>query len=220
MHFDYAQCKQKGSAVLLLLVGLLIIGITGFFIFRPAKLLPQESKAPVKTTAPLLQSPVYTNQSLGFEFKYSKELTVKEDSEEEFNKRGNGDYRKNFKGYVGYEPGLLLGAVAVLDQNNTFDKSPLSVWVFENPDNLSVDKWFDKYWYYPFVWGVFDYTSKGHIVMDQEATISGQLAKYKIVSYQPGSPKLMYIAKNQKMYLFRIIGEDGDKILSTLKFLK
>ncbi len=211
---------QKGSAALLLLAGVLIVGIIGFFVFRAIKLPTPEFKSPVAAVAPVLQSPVYTNQSLGFEFEYPNELTVKEDSEEEFNKRGNGDYRKNFKGYVGYEPGRLIGAAVVLDKNSSFDNSPLVVWVFENPDNLSEEKWFDDYWYYPFIWGVFDYTSKGHIVMDQEATISGQLAKYKIVSYQPGSPKFIYIAKDQKMYLFRITGEAGEKLLSTFKFLK
>jgi hypothetical protein len=210
---------QKGSAALLLLVGALIVGIIGFFIFRVIKLPTSEFKSPVMAVAPALQSPVYANQSLGFEFEYPNELTVKEDSEEEFNKRGNGDYRKNFKGYVGYEPGQSIGAAVVLDKNSPFDKSPLAVWVFENPDNLSEEQWFDDYWYYPFIWGVFDYTSKGHIVMDQEATISGQLAKYKIVSYQPGAPKFIYIAKGQKMYLFRIIGEAGEKLLSTFKFL-
>lgn len=162
----------------------------------------------------------YSNSGLGFKFGYDLSLSVKEDSEEQFNQRGNGNFRKNFTGYVGYEPPKPLGAVAVLDKDLSFDKNSFSVWVFDNSDGLTTDKWFDKYWYYPFVWGVFDYTSKGHIALDKEATISGQIAKYKIVSYQPGSPKFVYVSKGGKMYLFRIIGEAGEKILSGFKFLQ
>ncbi|OGE18599.1 hypothetical protein A2967_02645 [Candidatus Daviesbacteria bacterium RIFCSPLOWO2_01_FULL_41_32] len=158
----------------------------------------------------------YSNS--GFGFNYEKNSSVKEDSEEAFNKRGNGNFRKNFSGYVGYEPGRLLGAVVVLDKSGSYDINPFSVWIFENDKNLTIQQWFQDYWYYPFVWGVFDKTSKGHITLDQEATISGQAAEYKIITYQPGSPKFMYVAKDGKMYLFRIIGDAGDKILSSLKF--
>jgi len=209
---------QKGSAALLLLIGVLVV-IIGFFVLGQVKLPASELKSPVVNVSSESKDSVYKDQDLSFEFEYPKDFSVKEDSEEEFNKRGNGNYRKNFRGYVGYEPPQVLGAVAVLDKDDSFVSSPLSVWVFDNPEKVSKEQWFDDYWYYPFIWGVFDYTSKGHIVMDQEATISGQSAKYKIVSYQPGSPKFIYIAKGQKMYLFRIIGEAGDKLLSAFKFL-
>lgn len=238
MHFDFAQCKQKGSAALFLLVGLVITVSIGIFSFRllksPVSLAPQVSQPPVRTSAPDSQILTYVNQALGFEFEYPKEFSVKEDSEEQFNQRAagsasksvNGDFRKNFKGYVGYEPGKFIGAVVVLDERSSpsdktssFNNSPFTVWVFDNQDDLIVDSWFDNYWYYPFLWGVFDNISKGHIALDKEATISGRIVKYKIVTYQPGSPKFMYIAKDGKMYLFRVIGETGEKILSSFKFI-
>ena len=90
-------------------------------------------------------------------------------------------------------------------------------------NNLTIEQFFQNYWYYPFVWGVFDDTSKGHIALDQEATISGELAKSKIIAYQPGEPKFIYVSKNNKMYLFRIIDDKnhtGDQILSSFKFIK
>ncbi|OGE29492.1 hypothetical protein A2867_00795 [Candidatus Daviesbacteria bacterium RIFCSPHIGHO2_01_FULL_40_11] len=217
---------QKGSATLFLLVGLVIAVSIGIFSFRLLKLpipsslpVPQVSQAPAKTSIPDPKILTYANQALGFEFEYPKDFSVKEDSEEQFNKRGNGDFRKNFKGYVGYEPAEVLGAVVVLEKEENYGTNPFALWVFDNPENLTTDGWFDKYWYYPFLWGVFDYTSKGHIALDQEATISGKMAKYKIVSYQPGSPKFIYISKDKKMYLFRAIGEVGEKILSSFKFL-
>lgn len=217
MHFDWAQCKQKGTAALFLLItGLLIVGLVGVFFFGLSK-----SQSPLPSLKNPTPEPLaYRNQNFGLEFQYSdKGFTVKEDSEEEFNKRGNGDFRKNFTGYVGYPPADFLGAVVVLDKDEKYDTSPLAVWIFDNPDNLTTDDWFDKYWYYPFLWGVFDWTSKGHVAPDKEATISGQTAKYKIVSYQPGSPKFIYVSNDKKMYLFRVIGGKDDQILSTFKFL-
>lgn len=208
---------QKGAAQLLLIFAVIIIVLAGgVFLYQGTKKniplqLPQVT--PVKQ----IEFNEYSNQDLGFYLKTSKDLTIKTDSEEEFNKRGNGNFRKNFKGYVGYEPGKALGAVVVLDKSSSYDANPFSIWVFDNPNNLTIDAWFKNYWYYPFVWGVFDYTSKGHITPDTEATISGQPAKSKIVAYQPGKPKFVYVAIKEKMYLIRLFEGEGDKILSTFK---
>ena len=241
---------QKGAAHIFALVGVLVLILVAGEVYYFGKVKPvknvrevpntpvisdnvsdqfpdkQESKGSGFLQIPLINATKqpefnhYSNSGLGIEFSYGKDLTVKEDSEDDFNKRGNGDFRKNFTGYVGYEPGKVLGAVAVLGKDRNYDTNPVSVWAFDNPDNLIPDGWFDKYWYYPYLWGVFDRTSKGHVALDKEATISGQPAKYKIVSYQPGKPKFVYMSKDQKMYLLRVIGEAGDKILSSFKFLE
>lgn len=207
---------QKGSAQLLLLLAIVVLFGAGVYLYKtPKESNLQTPKLTIQKSSEFID---YTNKDLGFEFKYAKDLTVKTDTEEEFNKRGNGDFRKNFNGYVGYEPAQVAGAVVVLGKDGQYGTNAFSVWVFNNDNNLAIQQWFDKYWYYPFVWGVFDYTSKSHITLDSEATVSGQPAKYKIVSYSPGKPKFIYVSKNARMYLFRIIGETGDKILSTLKF--
>lgn len=209
---------QKGAAqLLLILVGVILLTVGGIYLYRSLNNRPLQSP---KSETSQIEPNDYTNEDLGFGFQYSVGLSVKMDSEEEFNKRGNGNFRKNFKGYVGYEPSKFIGAIAVLDKTGSFETNPFTVWVFDNPNNLTINSWFSQYWYYPFVWGVFDWVSKGHITPDKEATISGQVAKYKIVSYQPGQPKFMYISKDKKMYLVRIIGEAGDKILSSFKFLQ
>lgn len=213
---------QKGTAALfLLLAGLSVIGLLGVFAFGLIKQsAPQIPQLSFKTPVVVSKPQTYTNQKLGFEFQYSdKDLKITEDSEEEYNKRGNGNFRKNFSGYVGYEPGIFFGAIAVLDKSDSYDQSPLTVWIFNNDNNLTIEQWFQDYWYYPFLWGVFDWTSKGHITPDTEATISGQIGKSKIVTYQPNSPKFIYVAIGKKMYLFRVIGETDDQILSTFKFL-
>ncbi|MDP3733334.1 MAG: hypothetical protein Q8Q91_02215 [Candidatus Daviesbacteria bacterium] len=163
---------------------------------------------------------VYQNEKLGFVIKYEKDLKAKEDSEEEFNQRGNGDFRKNFTGYVGYEPGKFLGAVVVLDKNNSFDMNPFTIWVFSNDSNLTIEQWHHSFWYYPFVWGDFTYSGKFILAPKNEATISGHMGKSGIIDYREGKPKFIYIPKDQKMYLFRIIGQTGEQILADFKFLQ
>lgn len=211
---------QKGTVPLFIIIaGLLIIGFVSIFTLGLVK--SPVPKLPLKALTPAPALLTYSNRNLGFEFQYpGRGFTMKEDSEEEYNKRGNGDFRKNFKGYVGYEPGKPLGAAVVLDKTGSFDNSPFTVWMFDNPNDLNANSWFDKYWYYPYLWGVFDWVSKGHIALDTEATVSGKPAKSKIVSYQPGKPRFVYVSKDKRMYLFRIIGETGGQILSTFKFLQ
>jgi len=208
---------QRGSVQLLLVLLAVVIIFGGLYFYQNKKSV-KVLQSPKQTSVKQSDFNDYSSTDLGFEFQYNKDLTVKVDSEEEFNKRGNGNFRKNFKGYVGYEPGEALGTVAVLGKTGSFDDSPFAVWVFNNDKNLTIEQWFNNYWYYPYLWGVFDYTSKSHVALDTEATVSGQPAKYKIVAYQPGSPKYLYLSNNGKMYLFRIIGNAGDQILSTFKF--
>ncbi len=214
---------QKGSAwVLIPIIGVLVIVSFGVYYYtNQPKIPPGEKTFPLSKVENNFE--IYSNSQLGFEFKYlTKGLQVKEDSEEEFNKRGNGDFRKNFRGYVGYEPGKFLGAVSVLEGSINFDTNPFTIWVFENPQALSIDAWYKNYWYYPFVWGDYTYKGKFTLAPKDEATISGQLAKSGIIDYQPGKPKFIYLAKNERMYLVRIIEEsakEAEQILTSFRLL-
>ncbi len=206
---------RNGFTVPVLLVILLVV-FGGVYFFS-------NSKSSIPIVSPKLEvsqsEKTYINQNLRLDFKYAKDLRVLEDSEEDFNLRGNGNFRKNFKGYVQYEPGKFVGGVVVLDSTDLYDTNPFTVWVFDNPENLNVDNWYKNYWYYPFVWGDFTQTGKVDLTPKNETTISSQVAKSGIVDYQPGKPKFVYVSKDSKMYLFRLIGSEGDKILGTFKFL-
>lgn len=209
---------QKGSAQIFLIVLAVIVMLSGVFYFS------QKMKKDDLQISPQINSPTKTinthsDQNMGFELSYPSEMTLKTDMEEEFNKRGNGNFRKNFTYYVTYPPAKVLGAFLVLDETASFDQNPFTVWVFDNPDNLTIDRWYKDYWYYPFVWG--DYTERRNSVAPTaDVTVSGQMAKFGVVSYQLGEPKFIYLKNSGKMYLFKIIGESGEKILSTFKFLK
>lgn len=222
----YNVNMQKGTVLHLLLISLVLVGgIFGYWYLNKGS--KTNIQNPNTKSSKIDQLKTYTSSSLGFELEYSKEFTVLEDSEENFNQRGNGDFRKNFKGYVGYEPGKFLGAVVLLKKANSldevassaYDQNPFTVWVFDNPEDLNIDKWYGNFWYYPFVWGDFTYTGKSTLAPKEDATVSGQLGKFGIIDYQPGKPRFIYLSKDKKMYLFRIIEETGDQILSTFKFL-
>lgn len=221
---------QRGFAHLLfLVVGILVVlGIVVFVFFGPFSNIPKPAGnfLPKTLQKPLESSNLtYTNLRLNFKFEYSKkDLIIKEDSEEEFNKRGNGNFRKNFTGYVGYEPGKFQGAVAVLEKEEDFENALLNIWIFENPDSLKPENWFDKYWYYPFVWGDFTYSGKQKTMPVNIATISGQLSKSNIVDYRKGKPEFLYIPYNGKMYLITFSTENKpeivEEILESFKFLE
>ena len=209
---------QKGSAQILLILAAVIIAVIAgiFFYQRPKTDSPQITT--ILNPKKVDNSSTYTDQKLDFELQYPKQLILQKDTEEEFNNRGNGNFRKNFTSYVTYPPAEVLGAVVVLDETESFEMSPFTVWVFENPNNLTIEKWYLNFWYYPFVWG--DYTGRrNNVAPINDATISGQIAKFGVVNYQPSQPKFIYLSKDKKMFLFRIMGERGDQILSTFKFL-
>lgn len=208
---------QKGFVQILIIITALLALAGGVYVYKGTQKLP-----PTQTPSPYNNYDnykTYSHKTLGFQFEYGgKDLTAKEDTEEESDKRGNGNFRKNFKGYIRYEPGEFLGAVVVLDKDGNFDTNPLTIWVFDNPDGLDIDSWYKKYWYYPFVWGDFTHKGKVELAPKDEATISGQMGKSGVVDYKEDKPKFVYVSKDQKMYLFRIIGESGDKILPSFKF--
>lgn len=236
--------------VLILLGFVLIVGLTGIIYFTFAKNFkfqaentviaadqspkqpeqadplqsPEESPKPDETPqpspSPIILWKTYTNTDYHFSFTYPAVLTVQNDSEEAYFNRFGGNARENFTSYVKYEPGKVLLAVSVLSRDASFDNSLFTIWVFDNPNNLTIDSWFGKYWYYPFLWGVFDRGSKSHIELDQEASIAGQVTKYKKVDYQQGSPKYIYLTKNNRMFLIRILSTSehtADDILESLR---
>lgn len=212
----YNVNMQKGSVLPLVLV--LSLVVAGAFFYLNGQQIKAPLPSPSQDFLNISKNRSYQNTKLGFEFEYPSNIEVVEDSEEKFNERGHGNFRKNFTYYVTYQPAEVLGIVVSLDESKSYDKAPLTLWVFDNSDNLTIEKWYNNFWYYPFVWG--DYTlRRNEVAPINEATISGQMAKSGIVDYQPGTPKFVYLSNNGKMYLFRIIGEEGDKIFESFKFI-
>ncbi|EKD91395.1 MAG: hypothetical protein ACD_30C00014G0005 [uncultured bacterium] len=210
---------QRGFLLIPLVIALGLIGLSGVIYYRYSDIKQVEKNEEVLEVSPADEEGEKVYSGLGFEFKYSVELEVKEDSEEEYNRRGNGDFRKNFTSYVQYAPAEFLGAVSVLKEDKDFDKAPLTIWVFNNPNGLTPEGFYNEYWYYPFLWGMFNPPDKKKDAPNLEATISGKLAKGAEISYQINSPKYFNLNSGGKMYLFRVLS-GGEEILGSFKFLE
>lgn len=221
--------SQKGFAhffIILAVFSILGSGVAFYtYSYRSISQNPQESVKISPIPSPLPQDPTYKNSDLGVSFSYPKDLEIIEESEEEYSIRVNGNFRKNFSGYMQYEPPTVLGSVLVKNQNEElkgqFDDSPFSIWVFDNSMALDALQWYANYWYYPFVWGNFSEKISGKYAPTKEATISGKLANFSVIDYQPNKPQFTYIKSKNKMYLLRIPQnlnqQIPQQILSTLK---
>ncbi len=210
---------QRGNIALILLVAFLLIGIlVGGLIFYQS-----QKKTPLVINQKVLTTPVptplvltYLDSTFGFKFSYPALLIVKSDSESDYNLRNGGDARKDFNSYVQYEPPQIASASAVVAKTQKLNNAPFLIWIFENPLNLNEMAWFEKYWYYPFLWGQFETAEKAKLAPSKEVSIDQGLVKYGEVAYQAGSPKYYLIPKDQKMILIRVLeGEEGAKILKT-----
>lgn len=218
--------QERGFAHLVLILALFgVIFLIAFFFLQVRTPSYSTMTNPLPSVKSVNASDIetdktYSSNLLSLSFSYSSgNYEAKEDSEDAYFKRANGDARKNFNYYVGYLPGGFIGAVNLVGKNGQqFDDAPFVIWVFGNPDNLDAAGWYKKYWYYPFNWGQFESGEKQKIAPVNETTVGGEAASDGEISYQAGSPKYYYISKNNKMYLIRVLG-DGESILRTIKFL-
>lgn len=217
--------NQKGFAgIFWLVISLSFVGLlVWLFSIKPKPQTKLTQPTVSATNAELKHSDPNSNLSFSYPSKYK----LVYDTEAEFTKRGNTDFRKNFTSYVGYKPPEVIDAITLQETNqpssDSFDKAPFLIWVFDNPDNLSGQDWYNKYWYYPFMWGVFSFSQKAQNAPRLESSISGQLSWKGVVSYQEESPEYIYLSSNQKMYLLRILttldSSSKDEILKSLKLL-
>ncbi len=211
-NFRYGQ---KGHIPLPLIL-LIAVALAGWFIYHNG----------IHSTVLLNPSPTallsYKDSGLKIDLAYTGDLEVVSETEDEYSKRTQTDYRKNFTGYVAYQPPKFVKSLIVKPKelklgSSQFDVIPLTIWVFENPNKLTVDEWYKNYWYYPFVWGVFSYPQKQQIAPITEATVSGIMTKSAVIDYSPGKPKFVLVPKEEKMFLFRVM-DGGDPILHSFKF--
>lgn len=169
---------------------------------------------------------------MGVSFVYPKSThVVKTDSELERSKNENSGIPGTFVTAKGYNPPKVLWALKLEDKNPYQGRygvesptSPFSVWVFDNSQNISINGWFEKYWYYPFTWGSASQSEIDKMKPVKIMTIDGEQGYgYDVGPTQRGYLKLLYVQRNDKMYLFQLLGEEAismeDAIASSFKFL-
>lgn len=233
---------QRGNVLVYLLMPLLVAALIIFFIAKvqnqkiptpliksppiqtEVKAAPAESASPAKT--PIITSvatgEIYTDSSLKFQFSYPNSDDVVSETEDAYSKRTETDYRKNFTDYMRYAPPKFVTSVIIKPKtlklgSSQFDIIPLTIWVFENPQNLSPDTWYKNYWYYPFVWGIFVTAQKNAIAPQTDTSVSGVLTKSAVVGYSPGKPEFILVPKGDKMFLFKVMA-GGEQTLQSFKF--
>lgn len=98
MHFDFAQCKQKGSAVIFVLIGILIlVGIAGgAYFFGKISNKPISTPSSVTQTQPTkavdetANWKTYSNQLMGISFKYPASYKLRETTSSQTTFKGVG----------------------------------------------------------------------------------------------------------------------------------
>ena len=219
---------QKGftQTLLILIIALFIFIALGiyWFNFKDSSYNSSDKLVPPlpPTQEQMKQNQQYKNETLGFEFTVPDGYYVFEENEEQFHKRSNGEMRKNFNSTLYYPPAQFITSLYLIDEEKDFDKSPLSIWVFENPENLDAAGFYKKYWYYPFIWG--DFTSaKEKIAPENMELIGGKEGMSGVVNYREGKPKFIYLPLEDKDLMLQIQfptqnNEEGKHILESLKF--
>ncbi len=226
--------KGFGGIIILFFVLLLMVGVGASTFYFKNHYLQKQSEiknVSIEGTNEVPIAPtenIFKNNELGFEFKVPDGFSVKEETEEEFHTRSNGNIRKNFTSYVKYAPTDFITSLYVLNKqrlpstevvgkDTDFENAPLSVWVSENPRDLGGKDFYKDYWYYPYVWGDFSTAEKNKFAPNSKEEIGRLPALSGIASKSPGSPKFIYLAKDGKMFLFRVVGDT--KILDSFKFI-
>ena len=160
-----------------------------------------EKKSPVSSPNPS----VYEDTDIGFKISIPEGFEVKEESEEEYFKRAFGDIRKNFTYYVQYSPPEFVNSYYFLGAGESDpENAVLAIVVYKNPENLSPEAFYNKYWYYPFVWGEFNTGEKSKIAPKNIELIASKEAGTAIVNYRDSNPKFIYLPMGSKSLMFQL----------------
>lgn len=192
-----------------IVVFLIAASLAGFIFFK--NLTPDQKPIEPKNRQAIEQN-IYKDQVLGFSLQIPNGYELVNETEQEFFERNKTDYRKNFKYYVTYEPPVVTKILTLKGHSENlaslWDSAHFSLWIFDNPENITIEAWYDKYWYYPFLWGQFNPPDKIKIAPTKEGVVA---------DYSPGKPKFVYVQNKDKMFLMRILGDTGEKIFNSIK---
>lgn len=217
---------QRGSVLPLLLIIILIvaIGVVGVFYYQFISKSPgaQPNFSNITPSPTPVKREVF-DELPGLKFNLPKTFRLKKETEEQYFKRVFGNIRKNFNTYVLYPPAEFAEAYYIVpERENNLDNAILTVWAFQNPDNLDAKTFYDKYWYYPFVWG--DFTERKNLIAPESIEfIGGKEGMYGVVDYRDGKPKFVYLSLRDKNLMLQIHlptegNLAGQDILRSFKF--
>ena len=179
----------------------------------------------VPTTDPTANWKTYSN--LDYNIKYPSDLIVKPITEASFGAESKVNIYTTFTTLKKTTPPAFLSGLQIASQD--YGCSPnckgykLYIWVFNNPQNISVNQWIQQYDYYP-----NSISEPSDKAPQMSKTIDGQTAMVGIPDVQFPSEGI-FLSKNNKMfYIFatsNLSSKDTiiqdvsiNQILSTFKF--
>ncbi len=201
---------QRGSVLPIILILIVVAGlVVGVYFLQNSRTnTTSEASYPVQQVfikpSPSPQEEIVNIENVDLSLKLPAGFDFMEESEEEHFVRANGNIRKNFNYYIQYDPAGFSESFYIVPASETnLNNSVLSAVIYDNPDNLDPMSFYDKYWYYPFVWG--DFTSRrNEIAPENSETIGGKTGGSGVVTYRPGKPKFIYLPIPEKNLMMQI----------------
>lgn len=217
---------QRGSLLISVFLFMAVLALAAisswYYVINQPQVAKTPDKPPLRTPQASSELENYENSSLRIKLNLPTDYKVIEETEPEYFKRANGDTRKNFTYYVQYPPADFIGSTYVLKEDESnLDNAVLSILAFKNPDNLNAADFYNRYWYYPFVWGEFSSGEKAKVAPKSVEIISGKEASSSVVHYRDTDPKFIYlpIPGEGVIYQLRLPTENnkvGETILKSL----
>jgi hypothetical protein len=187
------------------------------------KFTEQFTPTPISTTS----WKTYTDNTIGFSFKYPNNYQLQEETLERYLNRpgGAGDSLiQFFKKVTGHEPPKVITAISFHETppRNVYEyiyQDHFEVWVYENSENLNPGQWYEQNQYFPLM------------VMAEKSDKYRPITPIKIGSYNGYSAtingygnnteiKYILVTRNTIMYVISLYtqSEISNKILSTFEF--
>jgi len=238
------QRKQSIFLIILLSVLLIVsISIAAFFAYQTQKLvkelttLKEQEKVAIDTSKFVVEPvatensniysttswKVYKNSENNFLFKYdpSKYEPVKTNEQKlaTENNAGEPSMVDIFKSYKNYLPPKFIGAIKLMPKDKVEANSHFSVWIFDNSNNISISEWYEKYNYYPYIFGGL--TREDALAESpKNETVVGTMKAYWGIPSGMYLVKQTYIQYKSRVYLISsdMDNSEHNQILSTFEF--
>ena len=167
----------------------------------------------------------YENDQGGLTFRYppdykvftNDEVTVKQTDR-------NLYYQDEFAAVLGYRPPQVVVEVYVSHnsvQPSVHHNPTFHIWVLENSAQLSIDDWYQKYQYYPAVWGQLSDTKMAADIPSSQVEIGSHVASFS-ASNDYRREQYGYLLQGSRIFLFQVDMQENvsSEILSTFQVIE
>ena len=170
---------------------------------------------------------IYADSALKFRLRYPESVyQVASESGKEYYQKYKKDPSERFSDFMGHAPPKDLGGVGIffLEKeeitagNQTvvpIDGNQFTIRVFDNPQELTIDEWYEKYQLFPFRFGQGAPALEETIAINE---IEGKTITREVPDF--GKRKFVLLSKDNHVFLIKIFSptKEKEQMLSTLEF--